>query len=123
VGGDLTGSEGGENMAKIGIDDMIKHISIAEEAAWGTGSGKTTYMFKTKEHILEVTGTVIEPSYECFRPAFIFKEDGALLYEEGSVNVEAYHNESVMRGIYKDSKSLFAYLKAKYVNDTFTEIL
>ena len=111
----------------IGIEEVVKHVGIAERSAWGTiwgtEEGKPVYKFKTDGHILEIRGKVIEPSYEFFRPAFSFKEDNTLLYDEDSVNVGPYRNESVMNGVYKDSTKLFEYLKSKYADSRFTEIV
>lgn len=106
----------------ITINDIIKHISIAENAAWGTGDGKPEYLFKTNDHTLKVTGTVIESSYESFRPAFSFMEDDKFLYKEDSKNIGPYRNTTIQSGIYKDFKTLVEYLRTKYAEAAFSEI-
>ena len=96
----------------VDTEVVLGHVYDAMAAAGG--NGRTEYHMVSGDNQIDIRASMIEPSWEFFRPGIEIRENGSLLFREDTQNVAPYHNELYHQGRFSTEDDAVAYLKEKY---------
>ena len=78
-------------------------------------------IFYSDNDILEFETTMIEPTYEYFETVTCVKLNGNYLYKPEGVNIAAYKNKLIQKGVFKTKEDTVKFLESYFQNRELTK--